>query len=1064
MLTLPIPAINGFVSKSPVDGMQSPTSKGTRAAKRLSKTLVQSQFIKSPMNRNPEVPEKPFHERVFDALKKINRTEDEARLILPIIKDFAFFKAFSDDDDIPPDAMLYICQNLRYEYFPENTVVFVQGDGSNGKGYLIFSGEVSVVEGTEEVLNKIKKKSNPQTKDSNTPKSKGLGRGFIKSGTRDFTNFNFINKSNNNTPKSQSKFSAELAHNTSHENIPHVHIITDGGDDKQQAHDSFGHRLMLHHQQESQDFNGRKPHQQRRRSIRPMARRQSEVHSESGSNTSRSRRSSAAEPPVTLSNAGAFLAVSFAGKLKQRRKSRVMDLNGHINMYGTLQNTLSKGAFFGEHALTQNQPRGATIITNTSCEFLIMTKDLFDYIKYTFNRNKRKVLTFMQQNMPKLDTVTSPKIMENLYYLVEEQIYSVGNYIIKEGDSAEQFFLLFEGECEMSKAIYTDQSSGFKVVLSEISPLVRVGRMTKENIPFGRIQPGLFFGEEILYKRHAKYQFSIQVKSNRAIVLMFKKNGFMMRFPRACYNALKEIFSQKNIAHAARIRDLVKHKYPKAKIDDNFALDIVESDEPENNEIIQEHVELKLKEVNPKTYKDNFRKTKKDSNYHFKIEDKHPPAPEENKLVIPEIASPEVKSSKLDVIPKSSKRVEELKDLFLPLSRNEIYNKHLKNPFLGNKSNLDSSKPKISEVTESSSPEKKSPDRRSPEKRSPEKRSPSPKMRLPPSPEPLIPERGSSDITSPYKLSPSKLKEPSSPLKHSAFKAQKSNSVSQMPEIKNITKMGSAESLNLLKISKSPRALHSRTQSLIAIISPKERHINIKPVKAPKQEVIRNDGAATKGTWTTFYNSVKTSPTYQYLRPPKTDVYDIEASRLKFCEESETQIRQRTARIKTMFQLPNPLKTFLTPRSVVASGSQVITWMKNLDPPMWNDPAASLASFRGTENVTQTDINLISPKNASIYDYSELSSIGKLQVAKHDTAKEVSPSSRVNISQMMKDLGKQSKGSIHTKMLQQKHQTMGKLKKKTQYSTPNSPSSDFSLKPSTSFPITRSSSIVEEFS
>jgi CRP-like cAMP-binding protein len=46
------------------------------------------------------------------------------------------------------EALIYLCKNFKYEKFEAGKVIFEEGDLSNGKIYIILTGEVLIVKKT----------------------------------------------------------------------------------------------------------------------------------------------------------------------------------------------------------------------------------------------------------------------------------------------------------------------------------------------------------------------------------------------------------------------------------------------------------------------------------------------------------------------------------------------------------------------------------------------------------------------------------------------------------------------------------------------------------------------------------------------------------------------------------------------------------------------------------------------------------------------------------------------------------------------------------------------------
>ena len=75
------------------------------------------------------------------------RTEDEAKQLYEHIKSFSFFEMI--DNQYPgyhfgEPALVSLCSKLKYEKHIVNKLLFKEGDSTNGKVYLLYSGEVSL--------------------------------------------------------------------------------------------------------------------------------------------------------------------------------------------------------------------------------------------------------------------------------------------------------------------------------------------------------------------------------------------------------------------------------------------------------------------------------------------------------------------------------------------------------------------------------------------------------------------------------------------------------------------------------------------------------------------------------------------------------------------------------------------------------------------------------------------------------------------------------------------------------------------------------------------------------
>lgn len=56
-------------------------------------------------------------------MKKSDRSEEEAHTLYSVLKNFLFFKSFLSSD-LESDAAIYICKNLRYEFYRPGEAIF----------------------------------------------------------------------------------------------------------------------------------------------------------------------------------------------------------------------------------------------------------------------------------------------------------------------------------------------------------------------------------------------------------------------------------------------------------------------------------------------------------------------------------------------------------------------------------------------------------------------------------------------------------------------------------------------------------------------------------------------------------------------------------------------------------------------------------------------------------------------------------------------------------------------------------------------------------------------------
>jgi CRP-like cAMP-binding protein len=170
---------------------------------------------------------------------------------------------------------------------------------------------------------------------------------------------------------------------------------------------------------------------------------------------------------------------------------------------------LREGDYFGEIGLLQDIPRTATVTAgDDGAETLELSRDAFlrvvaasDLVSEDLARIMRKRIATRRllEAWPSL----SPESLERVMTGFNSHTYAAGEVIIREGDEANHFFILTEGEVVVS------QQAGTGIV-EEVA----------------RLHPGEYFGEMgLLY--HAPRQATVTVTGNGpAKVLLTDQEGF----------------------------------------------------------------------------------------------------------------------------------------------------------------------------------------------------------------------------------------------------------------------------------------------------------------------------------------------------------------------------------------------------------------------------------------------------------------------------------------------------------------------------------------------------------
>lgn len=108
------------------------------------------------------------------------------------------------------------------------------------------------------------------------------------------------------------------------------------------------------------------------------------------------------------------------------------------------------GEIFGELALLYNAPRAASIMALEDSELYSLSRDVFNHIvKQSAIKNREKYEDFLNQVeiLSSMDNYERQKLTDCL----EVVNYEDGDFIIREGENGDTFYLILEGEAKALK-------------------------------------------------------------------------------------------------------------------------------------------------------------------------------------------------------------------------------------------------------------------------------------------------------------------------------------------------------------------------------------------------------------------------------------------------------------------------------------------------------------------------------------------------------------------------------------------------------------------------------------
>ena len=168
---------------------------------------------------------------------------------------------------------------------------------------------------------------------------------------------------------------------------------------------------------------------------------------------------------------------------------------------GIVQHEIKRGEAFGETMLINSKAKRLTsVLANTICELIVITKNDYEEIVKKYDIGRRTKNEFMEQKIPFLGSIVSHDAWDILYNSLQDLDYCIGTTVVVERTRGKKIFFIGQGECELEKTILLN-------VKNERSE----NEVVKTKKVFATVGAGTCIGEEIIFKEDHLYLYTVKV-------------------------------------------------------------------------------------------------------------------------------------------------------------------------------------------------------------------------------------------------------------------------------------------------------------------------------------------------------------------------------------------------------------------------------------------------------------------------------------------------------------------------------------------------------------------------
>lgn len=420
------------------------------------------------------------------------------------------------EEDVTLGTILELFRKMKYEFFSKGQPVYVQGEPSNDKMYIVITGEIGILEKEPEAKNRQIMDKAEFTRRLVRQNSLGQNQSALNSIVARFRN----SQRNSLTPSRKGRRGSLFIKNSDP-----LHNELDGMIEQPQKPSKYQTKAPS-----VQELNTQKS----RKSMKSLT--HIDREEKSLKNLQKERRETDLAKNANMLSALAMAKLAFRGPAKRKQV-----LQRALIKYGNLRMIYQETSYFGEQILFSRVKRNSTALAMKNSDLLVIEKEDFKQIKYLVQEKHDYLKKFIKGGFPLLESYISDRLLEKIMTSMNDDIFHKDQIILSEGEKCKYIYIVYEGTVEVSKGIIAYEPDNQKV--NNID--ARKKSRTTHKVLLAKLETGMLFGEEAIFYPNMPADFTVKCSSQKAIIYKINFHDFQEKFPEDVITAIFERYEEK---------------------------------------------------------------------------------------------------------------------------------------------------------------------------------------------------------------------------------------------------------------------------------------------------------------------------------------------------------------------------------------------------------------------------------------------------------------------------------------------------------------------------------------